>query len=338
VHHATRILLIEHLDAIGSAPADARLRAAALRSGQFTVEGLVLGGDRHDDLLFPLHERRVGTGFDVLDAGPAGLAALTRRVRTSRADLVLWASTTPGGGAAARALPECTRAAWWPAGHADPRAEAGPLAPLDDALGAVAGCAVVSDAERRLLPLWDGPYVLVPAPPSAATAGAMMSAFASAAEGRDEVDLVVLDHPGAALSALARRAGMAQRVHFVGPSPREAEYAWLGAASMVLLPGDAAVAGGFMLRALAAGCLLQPVGAAAAPLATWLREQGLACANETSEEALAAAMDAALERDAGALAMRERARGVAARFGLAALGARITAALRGGAMGVREAA
>ena len=83
MEHATRVLLIESLDAIGSAPADARQHAAALRAAHFAVEGIVLGGDRHDDLLFPLHERRVGTGFDVLDAEAGGLAALTRRVATA---------------------------------------------------------------------------------------------------------------------------------------------------------------------------------------------------------------------------------------------------------------
>jgi hypothetical protein len=333
----SRVLLIEHLDAIGAAPADARQHAAALRAAHFTVEGLVLGGEKHDDLLFPMHERRVGTGFDVLDAGPQGLAALARRVRTSRADVVLWASATPGGGAAARALPESMHALWWPTGHAGARAERGPLATLDDALAPVTGCAVAEDGERRKLSLWDGPYVLVPAPASATTAAAMIAAFARAADGRDEVDMVVLDHPEPALGELARRAGVAQRVHFVGPSPREAEHAWLGASAMVVLPGDAAISGGMVLRALSCGCLVQPVGEAASPIAAWLRGHGLTWTHEAGEESLAAAMDAALEREAAVLALRERGRAVAAEYGIGALGERISGALRS-ATGTREAA
>jgi len=336
--HATRILLIEHLDAIGAAPADARQHAAALRAASFTVEGLVLGGDGHDDLLFPMQERRVGTGFDVIDAGSSGLAALTRRVRTSRADVVLWAGAAPGGGSAARALPERMPALWWPTGHAGARGERGPLAALAESLAPIAGCAVAEDGERRRLSLWDGPYVLVPAPSSPGTAAEMIGAFARAVAGRDEVDLVVLDHPEPALESYARRAGVAQRIHFVGPTPREAEHAWLAAAAVVLLPGDTAVSGGLVLRALACGCLLQPVGEAAAPLAAWLRAHALSWTRESGEEALAAVMDAALEREANVLALQQRARAVAAGYGIAALGARIAALLRDAAARNREAA
>jgi glycosyltransferase involved in cell wall biosynthesis len=323
-----RVLLVEHLDAVGAAPADARLHAAALRAAHFTVEGLVLDGDRRDDLLFPMHERRVGTGYDVLDAGPGGLEALARRVRTSRADMVLWASTAPGGGEAARALPDGLRAAWWPTGHAPSHVASGPLPALDASWAPLEGSAVADDGQRRRLSLWDGPYVLVPAPVAAASAPALVAAFAEAASGRDEVDLVVLDHPEPALEALARRAGIAQRVHFVGPAPRDAELAWLHSAAIVIVCGDAPVSGGLVLRALAGGSLVRTSGAGAAPIADWLAARELAWGSPARGGSLADAIDAALERDAATHAARERAREVAAGSGIGELAARLARALR----------
>ncbi len=335
MHAPTRVLLVEHLDAIGAAPADARLRTHALRAAGYAVEGLVVGSERADDLLFPLQERRVGTGFDVLESSTAGLAQLRSRVSASRAGLVLWASATPGGGDAARVLPGDRPARWWPTGFAPERMLAGPLAPLDASFAPLAGGALPDDDERRRLSLWDGPYALVVAPPAAATAAALIEAFAEATTDREETDLVVLDHPAPALEALARRTGVAQRVHFVGPAPREAEYAWLGSAALALVPGDQPLAGGLLLRALAAGCPLLPVGEAARPLGAWLAAQGLAW--RASGTSVSAAIEAALEREAAVADASARGRELARAHGPQALTARLAAVLDGGAAERRAA-
>jgi hypothetical protein len=269
---ARRVLLIEHLDATGAAAADARQHAAALRAAGYEVEGLVLDGQRRVDLLFPARDRSTGAGFDFLAHDGSG--TLAARVRASRAPLVLWASAAPGGGEAARTLPAGTNALWWPTGHAPSSAATGPLLSLDAGLAPVGGSLGVDELPaRRRLSLWDGPFVLVPSLPAARTAEAIVDAFASEADGVDEVDLVVLDHPDPGMERLARRAGVAQRVHFVGPAPREAEHAWLGTAVLALVGGDAALSGGLVLRALASGCPLLPAGEAAAPIADWLARQ-----------------------------------------------------------------
>jgi len=243
----------------------------------------------------------------------------------------------PGGGEAASVLPAGLDARWWATGHAPGNRHAGPLPALDPGFEPVAGSAVVDDGQRRRLSLWDGPYALVPAPASAASASVLIDAFAAAADGRDEVDLVVLDHPEPALEALARRAGVAQRVHFVGPAPREAEHAWLGAAAIVLLTGDAPVSGGLVLRALASGAVVRTAGEAAAPIAAWLRSQGLAWTPAEGGPDLAAAIDAALERESAAQDARERGREVAREHGIAPLAARLSTAIHGVAAARRAA-
>jgi glycosyltransferase involved in cell wall biosynthesis len=329
-----RVLLIEHLDAIGSTSIDARHHAAALRAAGLDVEGIVLAGERDPDLLFPASERRAGSGFDVL--GREHAAALGARVRERGCAFVLWASAAPGGGEAARALPDPRAALWWPTGHAPASAACGPLAPLDPALAPLAGAVLADDAfDRRRLPLWDGPFALLPSTPRARAAAELLHAFASACE-EVEVDLVVLAHPDPGFAQLARRAGLAQRVHFVGPAPREAEYAWLGSATVLLLDGDAPVSGGFVLRALGAGCPVLATSPAAAPLRRWLErnELGWEGAGTPLERALAAAF----QRDPRVLAARERGRRVAATHDARAVGARITAALRAAGMPLRRAA
>src|SRR5262249_38995107 len=117
---------------------------------------------------------------------------------------------------------------------------------------------------------------LVASPLKPADAEHLFDGFARAADRRDEVDLVVLDHPDAELESLARAAGIGQRVHFVGHAPREAECAWLQHARVAFVSLHRPLAAGLVLRALAAGCPLLPVGAASGPLGDWLRAVGAA--------------------------------------------------------------
>lgn len=323
-----RVLLVEHVDATGAAPADVHTRTLALREAGFTVEALVLDDRPADDLQFETRERRPGPGFDVLPGGEAGRRALAARVRASRADRVLWASAAPGGGDAARTLPEGLDAWWWPTGHSPGAAGAGPLAALPGfAPPGGASAAEPLAIGRNRLSLWDGPFVLVPAPPSDETVGLLLDAFAQAASGRDEVDLVVLDHPHPRLESLVRERGIGLRAHFVGPAPREAECAWIATAALSLLTGDAPLSGGLVLRALALGSAPVACGTAAAPVADWLSALGCSWATPTNADELATAIERALDRETEVQRAREAGREAARRLDTAALAARLAGRL-----------
>jgi len=254
-------------------------------------------------------------------------------VTARRATHVLWASAAPGGGEAARALPAGLPALWWATGHAPEGTPAGPLAPLCPAFAPVDGSVLAGDAlARRRLALWDGPFVLLPALPGARSARRIVQAFADSADASDGVDLVVLAHPERGVEELARRAGVGQRVHFVGPAPREAEHAWLGTAVAALLPGDVPVSGGLVLRALASGCPLVADGGA---LARWFGSRGLAWGG--ADAPLEDRLGEAIERTEAVQGVRERGRHVAAEHAPHAVGAAIAAALRASAAERRAA-
>ena len=322
-----RVLLVEHVDATGAAPEDARARAEALRRAGCTVETCVLAGDDAHDLQYGSCEREAGHGIVTLPPDAEGLRELARRVRTSRPSLVLWASASPGGGTAARALPREQPALWWPAGHAPPHAAAGPLRPLSGFAPPCDGVAPPPARAARRLSLWDGPFVLVATPPADATGAALFEAFALAGDGRDEVELVILDAPRPRLEALARAHGVELRTHFVGPAPREAEAAWLSTAAAVLVPGDAPLSGGLLLRALGCGGAPLPVGEAAAPVADWLESAGCAWARPRDAAGIARAIGRALDGEGAVRLARDRGRALAAGFGGDALVARLAAAI-----------
>jgi glycosyltransferase involved in cell wall biosynthesis len=274
VESNARILLVEHLDAIGASLADLRPRAQVLKQLGAEVRMMALTSEADHDLQHGTAERRQ-PDIERLDESHGG-DAVRHAAEAWEADAIVWASAAPGGGESAQALGSRSAVWWWPTGWSASRTS-GALAAL--APGLTPGDACVVDGERPRGPrlsLWDGPYALAASPLRPADAEHLFDGFARATEQRDEVDLVVLDDPDAELEALARRAGIGQRVHFVGRAPREAECAWLLHARVAFVSLQRPLAAGLVVRALAAGCPLLPLGSASEPVSEWLREQGAA--------------------------------------------------------------
>jgi len=268
-----RILLVEHLDAVGSSLTDLRPRAQVLRNMGFDVRMAAIAAEGEGDLQHGNAERRQ-SGIEHYDE-QRGTELVRRAIESWNADAVVWASSAPGGGEAAHELDPEIAAWWWPSGWSTSRAS-GPLACLAPELGPGEAC--VLDGERpksARLSLWDGPYALVASPLKPADAEHLFDGFARAADQRDEIDLVLLDHPDPELESLARTAGIAQRVHFVGPAPREAEHAWLQHARATFVTLQRPLAAGLVMRTLAAGCPVMAVGQAAEPVRQWLGTQGV---------------------------------------------------------------
>lgn len=323
-----RVLLVEHLDAMGAAPADARLRTALLRACGATVRVALLEPPREEDLEV---DRGAPTRTPRLACDRAGLRALAAVIAEARPDLLLWACASEGGGTAARIVPHGQRAMWWPTGFGDPLAGAGPLAALGAAHegDALAWCATEPlRAGRGQLPLWDGDYVLVPQPLAGLAGVRALEWYAEAAYDRAELDLVVLAQAQPEFERHAERLGIGLRMHFVGPAPRDAELAWVHGASVAMLAGDAAISGGFVLRALAGGCPLLAIGDGAPmrALARWLEQRGCALADSDADSA--AALEQALERTAATERVRVAGRAAAATQVRERLVAPLEAALR----------
>ena len=330
-----RILLVEHLDAIGSSLTDLRPRAHVLRGMGFDVRMAAIAAEGEGDLQHGNAERRQ-SGIEHYDEA-SGTELVRRAVETWNADAVVWASASPGGGEVARALGAETPAWWWPSGWSLSRAT-GPLQRL--APGLDPGDACVLEGERpksARLSLWDGPYALVASPLKPADAEHLFDGFARAADRRDEIDLVLLDHPDAELETLANAAGISQRVHFVGPAPREAEHAWLQHARVTFVTLQRPLAAGLVLRALAAGCPLLPVGSAAEPVRAWLAAQGVTWSKPDRSRLAWDTVAAALARTPAVETAIARGRACAADSTGATLGPRFGAML-GGFEGRRDRA
>jgi len=235
-----------------------------------------LAPDGEGDLQHGSAEREQN-GIERLDER-RGAEMVRRAAEAGRADGVIWASASAGGGEAARALSLRLPAWWWPTGWAVARAP-GPLPMLAAELEPCDACVIESERPKGArLSLWDGPYALAASPLRPADADHLFDGFARASDRRDEVDLVVLDHPDPELESRAREAGILQRVHFVGPAPREAEQAWLQHARVAFVALQRPLAAGLVMRALGAGCPLLPVGPAAEPVRAWLGDHGAAWA------------------------------------------------------------
>jgi glycosyltransferase involved in cell wall biosynthesis len=301
---------VEQLDAVGASPLDLRPRARLLRRCGFEVRLLTIAREGQHDLQYGAPERPQ-PGIERLGPADAG-NGVRRAVEDHSAELIVWVSAQPGGGAAARTAACRVPGWWWPSGWS-PAGAAGPLPEL--APGADPGDLVPADGDRARparLSLWDGPYALVASPLRAADAEHLFGGFARAADRRDEVDLVVLDHPEPGLEAIARDLGIAQRVHFVGPAPREAEEAWLQNARVAFVALQRPLAAGLVRRALAMGCPLLPVGGAAAPVAAWLHAHHVWWAREGRARLAWDTVAAALARTPAVETAVQRGRALAA--------------------------
>jgi hypothetical protein len=352
---APRVFLIESLDAAGTALADARARLEALECAGFSARAVAVD-------LGPEHVLR----REEVEGGRGRVALIRERgqllaaLAASRAELVLVASAERGGGIAARWLTPGLTARWWPTGiHPRDNAEAAVRRPGDAALpcltGAHAGEALdpgptagldwsVLDgprAKRARLSLWDGDYVLVPAPLTGRAGEETLRAFAAVAKDRTALDLVVLAHPQLEFAEFARRLGMGARVHFAGPAPREAEFAWTAAASAAVLGTAEPISGGLVLRALGSGCPLLPAGpdGASRLLRGWLERRGLlAAAPDALPGGAALELERMLERDTAVEQALARGQAIAALQRVDVFAPRLAAALAAPADGRSEAA
>ena len=261
------------MDAVGAAAQDVLARVVALRGAGDTVRAIVVGGDRAVADGTPA-ESATGVRRVVDDAAcGACVRALFPR---SAPDLAIVASA--GEAPLQDWLPPGTRCAWWPTAL---------LAPQDTrmrwrqvpALNSpeptdVLDCSIAESPRggRTLLPLWDGDYVLAAGPLEGASGVAALEAFAAVAGEYDAHDFVVLADPQPEFEVRARALGIGPRVHFAGAARREAEHAWLGSASALLIAGNAPLSAAMLLRAMARRAPVLPMGSDGVPgiVARWL--------------------------------------------------------------------
>ncbi len=322
-----RVLLIDSLDAPGAYPADIAVRARAL-SALGTVTTCA-----------------VPTGFGALEAHAAAAArsAVADRMAQVRPDVVVIASCAASGGALAREVSANT-VWWWPTGiGAAPRrwslwpAGRPSVAMLKDASSAadtphrVPGAEALDwaahDALERphsKLPLWDGRYLVVPAPLGGDAGRVLLQGFAELDARWDRVDLVVLADVQEEFLAHARVLGIGTRVHFAGPATADAELTWLGGAAAVALAPAGPLAASLVLRALARNVPLVVLGPLAVPIQAWLTDRGALPLPWTAAKLPARVMMSdALERERAVEAACARGIEVAHRHGAAALAARL---------------
>lgn len=346
---APRVLLVESLDAAGSDRADARERCAALRALHAVVRIAILspGSDGSNPAGADANgASRAVTIVAECDAGPAGRDRLRTFADEGRFDLILVAAASPGGGAAARALPPGIPACWWPTGVAPapgwgerfgigrrPRLKAlgaGLAGPDDGTAPGLAWSSVgARPAGRGRLTLWDGEYLLAPLPLAGADGSRLLAAFAGLGSEWCGLDLVVLSEPQPGFEREARERGIATRVHFVGPAPREAEWAWWTHARGAVFAGAGPVSGGFVLRGLDAGCpmvTLQSDGPGAA-IHAWLERNGCTPPVPPGADAWRAALSGLLGRGRAVTEAVARGRALAARHGWERTTTRLATAL-----------
>jgi hypothetical protein len=342
------VLLIEYLDGVGAAPEDGRLRAVALSRAGFTARMLAIAPP------VPASSKGArgapaGSAGEPVIAWRDGPAAVREALATRPFELAIVVSSMPGRDAIARWLPAQLPARWWPGGLA---AAAPPLRlpwTAHRALSALGGqdgarvhenargrdadraaldWAVLDDGAlaRRHHPLWDGDYVLAPAPLAGESGEDLIRAFAAVARDHDALDLVVLAGSQPVFDRITRGLGVGMRVHFVGAATREAEWSWLKPAAAAVLAGPGPIAAGLVMRALACGCPILGAGADGVghALDAWLVDHGVAFKHDGST---LASLTRILDRPADLAQAVERGRRESATHHVAPLGDRLSVAL-----------
>jgi hypothetical protein len=342
------VLLIEYLDGVGAAPEDGRLRAAALARAGFTARTLAIAPPP------PTSSRNTrcapaGSAGDPVTAWRDGPSAVREALAAHSFDLAIVVSAMPGGEAIARWLPAQLPALWWPGGLAT----AAPRRHLPwtahralSALGERDGVrihenghgrdadrvaldwAVLDDSAlaRRHHSLWDGDYLLVPAPLTGESGEDLIRAFAAVARDHDSFDLVVLAGAQPGFERIARGLGVGMRVHFVGEATREAEWSWLKPAAAAVIAGPGPIAAGLVMRALACGCpvLGAGVNGVGHTLDAWLADHGVDFGRGGST---LASLTRILDHPADLAQAMERGRRESATHHVAPLGDRLSVAL-----------
>ena len=97
-----RILLVEHLDAVGASVTDLRARAQVLRNLGAEVRMLTLPSEADHDLQHGTSERQLND-IQRLDEARGG-EAVRGAAEEWRADRIVWVSAATGGGEPARSL------------------------------------------------------------------------------------------------------------------------------------------------------------------------------------------------------------------------------------------
>jgi hypothetical protein len=316
---APAVLLIELLDAVGAHEADAALRLRTLRAAGLAARTLVL--DTHE--------------------APAW-REVAARVVAERPSAVWIAGSSRSWAAFQPELPAGLPRVWWPTvvpdSGGEPPACDGTQAQvvgLETPVPALDSAPVRDSRDRAPVALWDGEFVLVPGPLEGGEGDTLLKAFATASAERPELELVVLAEPEAQLAAAARALGLAWRVHFAGPAPREAEHTWLATAAAVLLPTSQPVSAGLVLRTLAVGTplVVDTTGAGTPALRCWLEARAMPVSHPPDE-----ALEAVLARESWVREACARGRMLAELHGPDALAARLGAIRGRSRSAAREAA
>jgi hypothetical protein len=318
------VLLVESLDAPGARHEHAEARARALEVAGVEVHVEVAAADETATLRARVAEacRDFAPDAAVVAAAPGRGAAIARSA-LGTTPCLLWPTSLPGRpvGGDPREL------------HGDDGAEEsvyhGALGFHPAGADALDWAVHDSEAHRPRLPLWDARYLVAPAPLRGPGARVLLESFAALDARWDQLDLVVLDDAAPELQKLARRLGVAPRVHFAGAATHDAEWTWLRASAGVVLAAPDRLRADLLIASLAAGTPVLGFGSGAARIAMgWLADRGGVPASWASAMIPSRSkLEHLLERDAAVESALTRGIAVARMHDVEATGRRLAAAL-----------